>query len=300
VLVPVVSELKAKRVLVVADGALHYVPFAALPLNGSPLILSKEIAMLPSASVVALLRTRSDARHASKAIAVLADPVLRADDPRVTHRDQPVVVANVTSDVMRSGREVGIDEFHRLPETRTEADAILSMLPASQTLRATGFDASRETALNPDLRDYRIIHFATHALVNSYRPELSGVVLSLIDEKGDPRDGFLRLQDIFNLELNADLVVLSACRTALGRNIKGEGVVGLSRGFMYAGAPRVIASLWDVRDATTAEFMKLFYRRMIQDKRTAAAALRDAQIAFAKQRRAPFYWAPFVLQGEWR
>ena len=138
--------------------------------------------------------------------------------------------------------------------------------------------------------------------MNSDRPELSGVVLSLVNQKGQSEDGVLRLHEIYNLQLNADLVVLSACGTALGKEVRGEGLIGLTRGFMYAGAPRVAATLWKVDDAATAELMANFYRFMLKEKLSPAAALRAAQLELRKQKRwhAPYFWAGFVLQGEWR
>jgi CHAT domain-containing protein len=169
-------------------------------------------------------------------------------------------------------------------------------------MKATGFRASRATATSPELAQYRIVHFATHALVNNEHAELSGIVLSLVDEEGSPQDGFLRLHDLYNLNLPADLVVLSACQTALGKEIKGEGLVGLTRGFMYAGAARVMASLWKVDDAATAELMKRFYEKMLKHRMRPAAALRAAQLEMWRNRpwQAPYYWAAFVLQGEWQ
>ena len=156
--------------------------------------------------------------------------------------------------------------------------------------------------MSPELSQYRIVHFATHGLLNDEHPELSGIVLSLVDQTGRPQNGFLRLHDIYNLNLPAELVVLSACDTGLGKDVKGEGLVGLARGFMYAGAARVVASLWKVDDEATAVLMTHFYRLMLEDGKPPAAALRDAQIAIWKQQRwtAPYYWAAFVLQGEWR
>jgi CHAT domain-containing protein len=146
---------------------------------------------------------------------------------------------------------------------------------------------------------YRIVHFATHGLLNSQHPELSGLVLSLVDQKGQVRDGFLRLHDIYNLNLDVDMVVLSACRTALGKEVNGEGLIGLTRGFMYAGASRVVASLWDVKDEATAELMRRFYQKMFKEARPPAAALREAQISMLKENRweSPYYWAAFTLQG---
>ena len=170
------------------------------------------------------------------------------------------------------------------------------------THKALDFDASRETVLNADLSQYRIVHFATHSLLNNQRPELSGVVLSLVDASGRPRNGFLRLYDIYNLRLGADLVVLSACQTALGREIRGEGLIGLTRGFLYAGAARVVATLWEIDDRTTAELMKHFYQGMLVHGKRPAVALRDAQVAMWRTRgwESPYYWAAFTLQGEWQ
>ncbi len=152
------------------------------------------------------------------------------------------------------------------------------------------------------MSQYRIIHFATHGLLNSEHPELSGIVLSLVNENGQPVNGFLRLNEIYNLNLSADLVVLSACQTALGKEVKGEGLIGLTRGFMYAGSPRVVASLWKVDDVATAELMKLFYQKMLREQMRPAAALRAAKVEMWQQKRwnAPFYWAAFEIQGEWR
>jgi len=169
-------------------------------------------------------------------------------------------------------------------------------------MKATDFGASRATATSAELGQYRIVHFATHGLLNSEHPELSGLVLSLVDEQGKSQDGFLRLHDIYNLNLPVDLVVLSACSTGLGKEVRGEGLVGIVRGFMYAGAARVVASLWKVDDEATAELMKRVYQQMLQGGLTPAAALRAAQIDMWKQKRwrAPYYWAAFVLQGEWK
>jgi CHAT domain-containing protein len=122
-----------------------------------------------------------------------------------------------------------------------------------------------------------------------------------VDRNGNPTDGFLRLHEVYDLSLAADLVVLSGCRTALGKEVKGEGLLGLTRGFLYAGASRVMASLWPVRDRATAELMRRFYRGLLQDGLPPAAALRAAQRSLRRDPRwrDPFYWAPFILQGDW-
>jgi CHAT domain-containing protein len=159
------------------------------------------------------------------------------------------------------------------------------------------------TATGEQLGQYRFVHFAAHGLLDSKNPELSGLVLSLVDERGQPQDGFLRAHEVYNLRLGADLVTLSACQTALGKEVRGEGMLGLTRGFMYAGAPRVGASLWQAPESeAAAELMNRFYRGMLVEGLRPAAALRAAQIAMSNERRwgTPYYWAAFVLQGEWR
>ncbi len=202
----------------------------------------------------------------------------------------------------RAASQLDIGSWQRLPGTRLEADAILSLVSATQSIHAYDFDANRVTALSGRLKEFQIIHFATHGLLNSASPALSGLILSLVDRRGEAQDGFLRLNDIFNLDLSAELVVLSACQTALGKAVKGEGIIGLTRGFIYAGAPRVLVSLWSVDDTATAELMSRFYRALLVDKRTAAASLRQAQLEMRTetQWQAAYFWAAFTLQGDWR
>jgi CHAT domain-containing protein len=169
-------------------------------------------------------------------------------------------------------------------------------------MKALDFQANRATATSAQLSQYRYIHFATHGLADSERPELSTILLSLYDEQGRPQDGFLRAHEIYNLDLPAELVTLSAGETGLGKLTKGEGLVGLPRSFMYAGAARVVVSLWGVSDRATAELMEKFYRRMLVNGERPAAALRAAQVEMWRDKRweAPYYWAAFTLQGEWR
>jgi len=314
---PLADQLPGKRLVIIPDGALQYTPFAFLPqpgkAGGVPLILEHEITYLPSASVVAELRREADGRQqAPKAVAVLADPVFDRTDSRVAstlHSRTRQALARGTTpshwfahSLMRSVADVGLMHLSRLPYSRREADAIMAVTPAGQGFEAVGFDASRSTATSPELAQYRVVHFATHALSDNHHPELSGLVLSLINKEGMPQNGFLDLQDIYNLNLPADLVVLSACETALGKEIQGEGIIGLTRGFMYAGATRVVASLWNVDDASTKMLMERFYRAMEQEGMRPAAALRSAQIALWKQStwKDPFYWAAFQVQGEWK
>ncbi len=291
-----------RRLVVVADGALQYIPFAALPVPGAPgagepLLVRHEVVHLPSASVLAVQRRDLAARPAAPGVvAVLADPVFQARDPRFTAAPASALIA-----AAERGAPAAPLTFDRLPATRREAESIAALAPAGKALTALDFRASRRTALSGDLGRYRIVHFATHGVINAETPELSGLVLSLFDERGEPQDGFLGLRDIYGLDLGADLVVLSGCETALGREVRGEGLAGLTRGFMYAGAARVMASLWRVEDRATAELMTRFYRSLLADGLRPAAALRAAQLAVRAERRwrDPYHWAPFVLQGDW-
>jgi CHAT domain-containing protein len=325
---PVASRLGKKRLVIVADGALQYIPFAALPVpagenpeaDPQPLMVKHEIVSLPSASTLAVLRREIAGRKpAAKSLAVLADPVFADDDTRVRRLANKAIVNGKTGpadseekdipslQMVRSARETGVIDaeagFGRLLNTRREATAILALVPERERKQALDFQASRMTALSPELGQYRIVHFATHGLLNNIHPELSGIVLSLVNETGEAQDGFLRLQDIYNFKLPVELAVLSACQTGLGKEIKREGLIGLTRGFMYAGTPRIVASLWKVDDRATSELMKRFYQGMLGVERMRPAeALRQAQLSIWKQKqwRAPYYWAAFVLQGEWR
>jgi len=330
---PVAPQLGRKRLAIVADGALQYITFAALtePSTGNdegrnsaaepqPLFVEHEIVSLPSASTLATLRRETAGRKpAEKSLAVLADPVFTDDDTRVRRnggkagaKEKTISADSDDTDVanrqmVRSGQETGVigaeGGFGRLLNTRREAAAISALVPEQERMQALDFKASRTTALRPELGEYRIVHIATHGMLNNIHPELSGLVLSLVDPAGQQQDGFLRLQDIYNLKLSADLVVLSACQTGLGKEIKGEGLIGLTRGFMYAGAPRIVASLWKVDDRATSELMKRFYQGMLGPGRLRpAGALRQAQLSIWKEKqwREPYYWAAFVLQGEWK
>jgi CHAT domain-containing protein/Tfp pilus assembly protein PilF len=330
---PVAAQMKQKRLLVVPDGALEYLPFAALtiPRNESsaglqnirrtrsasfvPLIVEHEVTSIPSASTLAVLRRELQGRApAEKVVAVFADPVFDKADERITgnvdrnagehHRAAAVSTGEIFAAANKQEATRSSDvspSLPRLPYTRQEADAILALAPPAGRKAALGFDANRTAAMSDDLIRFRIIHFATHSFLDSMHPELSGIALSMIDRQGKPQNGFLRGHEVFNMKLGAELVVLSGCRTGLGKEVKGEGLYGMTRGFMYAGARRVLVSLWDVQDQATARLMSDFYRGLLGPKRpNTAAALRAAQIATWRERRwqAPYYWAGFVLQGE--
>ena len=296
------TRLDATRLLVVPDGVLHYVPFGVLsdPVSRLPLLDHAEVVHLPSITT-GLMLAGEDPPAWTKAVAVFADPVFRSDDERVPVRGAARGTAAAPSARLRSA-ERSLGRLARLPFTRQEADAIHALAEGSGSLLALDFDATRDAAVDADLASYRFVHFATHGLINESRPELSGIVLSLVDRNGLPRDGFLTSLDTFNLRLNAELVVLSGCRTALGKDVRGEGIVGLTHAFMYAGARGTLASLWPVDDAATAELMRVFYAGMLGSRRlTPPAALREAQRHVRADPRwsSPFYWGAFQLQGSW-
>lgn len=317
---PAAALLGNKRLLIVADGRLHYLPFEALPVpvqsgeqSGPPQLLidDHEIVELPSASILIAIR-REAARPVTgaKIVQVLADPVFDKSDPRVLQAQIPTdgsPPAEKSDDVylQRALRTLNSDDastaIPRLPASLKEARGIMAVTPSGEGSMVVGFEASRARVMSDDLKNYRIIHFATHGILDSDRPEMSGLILSMIDKDGNSQDGYLRLRDVYNLNMQADLVVLSACRTGLGRDVEGEGLIGLTRGFMYAGSRGVVASLWKVDDEATAELMKNFYAFMLRDGLPPAAALRAAkQVIRSNGRwRSPYFWAGFVLQGEY-
>ena len=287
---PVAGRLTG-RLVIVPDGALHYLPFGALPISGEPLLVRHEVVTLPSASFLAAQRKAFSSRPpAPRQLAVLADPVFDPRDPRVRGGKAPAGNADATRGPL----------FDRLAASRREAEAIASL--SKESMLALDFQARRSLVTEGRLGDFRVLHFATHGTFHSEHPELSGIVLSLVDEAGRPQEGFLRLPDLHSLSLWADLVVLSGCQTALGREVRGEGLVGLSQGFLDAGARNVVASLWQVPDRSTAELMSAFYRSYLQRGAAPAAALREAQLAVRSRRgwSEPYHWASFILLGEGR
>ncbi len=363
---PAASMIGDKRMLIVADGALNYVPFEALVKTGGGtdyaalpyLVTTNEIVYAPSASVVAVIRKQASARPQGTSVLVIADPIFSSNDPRLnvaakvpergggkiqTKRAPkgaakgagrktttpaavpaaPAAAPNVTANAETRG--LGLSNaladvagtpsasgtgapmknpmLARLNGTRAEAEQIALLTKQSGGTADIWLDlnANEANVQSKDLRNYRVVHVATHGLLNAERPQFTGLVLSLVGNKAG--DGFLRTDEIFNLKLGAPLVMLSACETGLGKEKRGEGVIGLTRAFMYAGAPTVGVSLWSVSDNSTAQLMTDFYKRMLTGQgMSASAAMRGAQqnMIAGKKYAAPFYWAPFVLVGEWR
>jgi CHAT domain-containing protein/tetratricopeptide (TPR) repeat protein len=317
---PAAQFVGARRLVVAADGALNFVPFETLVTTPrgadysslNYLVKTNEIVYAPSASVVAAIRqSRAAATQASdsRGVLVVADPVFDPLDARAQGRN--LKVRDDTA--MRAALQSAIGDvlnlkspnlrLVRLAGTRAEGEQIAAL---ARTNGGTAdlwldFDASVAHLRHQPLEQYRVLHFATHGLLDTDRPQFTGLALSLVGDADD--DGFLRVNDVFNLRLGSPLVILSACETGLGKENRGEGVIGLTRAFMYAGAPTVGVSLWSVADRSTAELMPDFYKRYLAARGTApAAALRAAQqqMIAGKRYSAPFYWAPFVLVGDWK
>ena len=309
ILAPVADKLTGKRLVIVADDVLQQIPFAALTdvnnANYQPLILKHEIVNLPSASTIVIQREKLTNRQpAAKKIAILADPVYSHEDERVTGKP-PTITPPLDfelSALKRSAKSLNRQGWGRLKNTAIEAKEILKLVPSSSSLKAFDFDANYNWAANKKLNQFQILHFATHGFVNPDQPELSGIVLSLVNKDAKHIPGYLRLADLFEQDYPAELIVLSACETGLGKNVSGEGLVGLTRGLMYAGAARVALSLWKVNDEGTSVLMQEFYKQMLQENQTPTQALRAAQrkLLSNPKWRNLHYWSAFTLQGEWK
>jgi CHAT domain-containing protein len=313
---PAASQINDKRLLIVADGSLNYVPFEAFVTSEtaggdfsrlSYLITNHEIVYAPSATVVAVVRERPRSAAPRTAL-VLADPVFDASDPRAGGAAQAqgggasrgLAIKTALTDI--KGSPVQRVQIPRLDGTRVEAEKIAQLAKASGGTADVwlDLDANESRVISQDLRQYSLVHIATHGLLDAEHPQFTGLVLSLVGDRD--HDGFLRAQEVFNLRLSGSLVMLSACETGLGKEKRGEGVIGLTRAFLYAGTPLVGVSLWSVADDSTAELMTNFYQGILSAKKPAAAALRDAQLQMISENRfnAPFFWAPFVLIGDWK
>jgi CHAT domain-containing protein/predicted negative regulator of RcsB-dependent stress response len=323
VLEPAAGSIGEKRVMVVADGALNYIPFEVLLKTSDSgdfsslgyLVKTNEIIYAPSASVVGAIKQQR-AKASGRAMLIIADPVFNSNDTRAR---KPAGAPSNDAEVRGLGIQSAVADvagspapttsameglpLARLNGTRIEADQISKLAKTSggQADVWLDLDANEDNLGTRDISKYRIIHVATHGLLNAERPQFTGVVLSLVGNK--THDGFVRTDEVFNLRLGSPLVMLSACETGLGKEKRGEGVMGLTRAFMYAGAPTVGVSLWSVADKSTADLMTDFYKRLLStgEGTTSSGALRGAQLAMiaGKKYSAPFYWAPFVLVGDW-
>ena len=296
-----------RRLLIVPDGALHQLPLGVLPFRGAdPLLTQFEVTQVPSLTLLRALRLREKRRpQASSLLALLADPVFSSSDVRLAGKgSEPVIEPEsgdetVAVEARQVTRALGSD-LRRLHWSAKEADNLRRLAERhGKVLALRGFEVERSAILRGALGDFRIVHFATHSWIDERHPDLSSIVLSLYDRQGLPQPGLLRAGDLAMLRLDAELAVLSACRTGLGREIDGEGLLGLTHAFFLAGANRVLVSLWDVDDRATAELMSHFYEGLWTEGLSPEAALRNAQLQMRRSGWSdPYYWAAFVLQGD--
>jgi tetratricopeptide (TPR) repeat protein len=277
---------------IVPDGEIDLLPFAALPENGcdggaQPLAASRQTVLVPSLSILLLPRQSGDHDSWRGEIALLADPVFDAGDARIPH-----------TGTTGSRHAIGYGPaLPRLYGTRDEAMAIATLAGSDRSVLYLDFDASLQTLLAPSLSQYRILHLATHGVLDENAPGLSGIVLSLVNREGQPISGYLMRHDVENLNLRSDLVVLSSCDSGSGPNFNGEEVTGLNHAFLSAGAMRVISTLWSVDDETSKELMIAFYSAMLRDGLNPAEALRQSQMKLMRNpaTSAPYYWAGFTI-----
>ena len=314
ILAPIAAELNKRRIIVVAHRALNYVPFQLLshPNDGEPLIATHEIINAPSASILGGLRDERESRTRGSILAAFGSPVFESNysiksknsnvDFASLHTVEHDRWQQAVRDIQLNGETFDPTTIQPLFYAAREITNLRDVVGEDQSMIAIDFDASRDNLLNTDFTQYSILHFATHGFLDPDRPENSGLIFSTITAEGKPQNGFLTLRDIYRLRAPVSLVVLSACQTGLGKEVRGEGLIGLTRGFMYAGASSVVASLWKVDDEATAELMKLFYKNMFEEGMTPAAALREAQNSFRRHPTwsSPYYWAGFTLQGDYR
>jgi CHAT domain-containing protein len=286
---PIAEQVRGKKLIVVPHGFLHYIPFGSLldPLDSNYLIETNEILTIPSALVLNFVRNSNKNNSPAKTVAIFADPVYSLSDGRfkISIQTKSIPTKN---------------DLFRLFASNFEADAISKLVVPEDLLKKTGFEASRETFFNSNLENYRILHFAAHGLINDSQPELSAIALSFYNREGKAVHGLLRWNDILRLNLNADLVVLSSCKSGFGKQIKGEGVISLAHNFFSAGAKNLVVSLWEVDDKVTAELMSRFYRKYLRENKSISKALREAQLEIKQDKRwaSPFYWSAFILEGD--
>jgi len=302
---PIKRQLQnKKRLLISPEGKLCLVPFNTLLIQNTKaksLLEDYEIVNISSASLIALIREKKQ-ENAPNRILVLADPAFSANDNRISKNLNNNVIATQKTPRPRVARLRGKRDiaFARLIATQKEAFGISKAFP-KKVDKFTGVDASKQRLELINFMEYYILHFATHSLLDLSQPELSSIVLSLVDKTGQECEGFLTVSDILNLKFSAELVTLSSCQTGLGKEKKGEGVIGLTRAFFYSGAKRVVSTLWSVNDEATADLMVKFYNN-IATGLSASSALRKAQLDTLRTQKykSPYYWGAFQIQGEFK
>ena len=297
-LAPIFNASGNRRWILVPDRALYSLPFGVLSIRGAT---GTEIIKIPSASAIRSLRTSNANLKTLFKVAVVADPVFDAQDSRV--KTSSKAAQSLRPPVRLRPDHYDYASYSRLLYSRREASLISSLVPRVQRVAYMGFAATPESVRGDALKEFKIIHFATHSVIDSRHPELSRIVLSLVLENGVPHPGFLLLKDIYRMSLASDLVVLSSCQTAIGPQDVGEGPMSLSRGFLFAGSKSVLATLWAVDDEATAQFVGRFYKHLLKEHLSPLDALTKTQSEFRQHKnrrlRNPYYWAGFELYGDW-
>jgi len=284
---------KKSHLIIIPDGVLNYLPFEVL--LTSKVIQSKST----SYNDVPFLIRKYPVSYAQSA-SVLKTLIGKMEQDNNKDRGEKKLFA-FGDPVYEDTSALSQPKYPRLEFSGIEVENISSFFkPGSSDVFLRNNATEESLKQKGDLDKYGYIHFATHGLINEENPDLSSLVLTT--GRNSVEDGFLTAREVFKLKLNADLVVLSACQTGLGKLVRGEGMVGLTRAFMYAGAPSVLVSLWSVSDKSTADLMDEFYRKLVRDSHSKTDALREAQLKLINDPKFshPFYWAPFILVGDWR
>jgi CHAT domain-containing protein len=301
---PIREPLNGDRtLLIVPDGSLLSIPFTALIEPGAKRYLVQRFLMIsePSAASIAAVATLPLREPGSvQRVAIFADPVYGKSDERLQQEETSIPAS--AEGTMRGALSLDLSHLPRLPGSRQEAMAIAAVAGPRNISLHLGFDATPAAVKSLDWKDYSVAHFAAHAISSANVPETSGIVLSMVDRRGQSVDGMLWLRDIRHLHPASDLVVLSGCGTALGENIPGEGLNSLSRAFLESGTRDVTATLWSADDAMSSHLMQSFYHNFIDERLSAPAALRAAQLQMLEDapHRSPYYWAGFVMEGAWQ
>ncbi|MBI4749704.1 MAG: CHAT domain-containing protein [Acidobacteria bacterium] len=311
---PIRPFLRQKLLIIPAD-SMFSIPFGILPVSDATnpnqthyFIELQEISILPSTSLMKYFKPTPLNADSIEHIAVFADPVFSLNDTRMKAISRNINQKHGSSQrTLILGRDDSTKPIqttepltiNRLPWTEKEAQRIQRFARNRKVLVKSGADATLSALQALDLEELQILHFATHGLVDQNHPDLSALILSLVDKDGNSMDGFLRGADIVNLRLKTELVVLSACHTGTGKEIPGEGILSLTRNFLMAGSQRVVYTLWAVNDQATTHLMERFYFHLLKEKRTPADALRKAQLDMLRTERwkDPYYWAAFQIQG---
>ena len=315
-LLPLQPSPGIRRLVVIPDNIIASVPFSALRLAPGDgfLIEGYEVTEEPSAAVAMELLSRPAALPNRNSIAVFADPVYNQLDPRlakvrigasavrVAANSAPATSSHpqVPTPVLRSDADLDLGDLPRLRGSEEEAEAISSIAGADRVHLYLGFQATPAAVLETDWTRYFIAHFATHAVVDSARPELSGIILSTLGKDGSPHNGILWLHDIYRTPMPLPLVVLSGCRTADGTAIPGEGISGLAQAFLSSGASAVVGSLWTVDDAAAGKMVPRLYQTLLNQHLSISGALRAAQMRMLADGSPPYDWAGYIVEGNWR